>query len=95
MAERPIDIITDDQDKLWYELDNNPESRKGPFDDFVALGHDLEKVLRVQMECKECPMKPETVELWICPLIKRTTCSQAPICKPMEKRLLKESSQNG
>jgi uncharacterized Fe-S radical SAM superfamily protein PflX len=48
--ERQLDIITDTEDKLWYELDGKPESRKGPFDTFTDMCHDLEKTLDGNME---------------------------------------------
>jgi hypothetical protein len=42
---RKIEYITDDKDKLWYELDGNPDSRQGPFDDFAQLFNHLKQKL--------------------------------------------------
>ena len=53
MAERQLDIITDTEDKLWYELDGIPESRQGPFDDFIMLSEHLKDTLNATEEEKE------------------------------------------
>ena len=50
MAERQLDIITDTEDKLWYELDGIPESRQGPFDDFITLSEHLKNTLNEGVE---------------------------------------------
>ena len=47
MAERQLDIITDTEDKFWYELDGVPESRQGPFDDFIKLSEHLKNTLNI------------------------------------------------
>lgn len=50
MAERKLDIITDTEDKFWYELDGIAESRQGPFDDFVELSEHLKSTLNSNVE---------------------------------------------
>lgn len=50
MAERQLDIITDTEDKFWYELDGIPESRQGPFDDFIKLSEHLKNTLNADVE---------------------------------------------
>jgi hypothetical protein len=52
MAERQLDIITDTEDKFWYELDGVSENRQGPFDDFIILSEHLKSTLNETVEEK-------------------------------------------